>query len=107
MCCIPTQKMEIQIPANAPNQYETPCTVEVSHSDGRMRLYSFSDFQLAYMWVQDFCGPNPEAYDITPFQQAADELTAQFQQRGHRAYTIVAAGDHTQVMIYYGSVSYT
>lgn len=98
--------MEIQLPSNGPNQFETPCTVEVSHSDGRMRLYGFSDFQLAYMWIQDFCGPNPEDYDLTPFQEAADTLTAQFHQRGHRAFVLVAAGNTTQIAIYYGAVSY-
>ena len=99
--------MEIQLPLNGCNQYETPCTVEVSHSDGRNRFYSFSDFQLAYMWVQDYIGPNQQnEWRITPFQEAANELTQKFMQSGLRAFVLVADTYNTQICISYGAVSF-
>jgi hypothetical protein len=98
--------MEIQIPANGPNQYETPCTVEVSHANGRTRLYRFSDFQLAYMWVQDYIGENQDDWRMTPFQEAADELTQKFVQSGMHAFVLVADTRHTQISISYGVLSF-
>jgi hypothetical protein len=98
--------MEIQIPANGPNQYETPCTVEVSHSNGGMRFYRFSDFQLAYMWVQDYIGQNQDDWRMTPFQEAADELTQKFAHSGLRAFVLVADTRHIQISISYGIVSF-
>ena len=98
--------MEVVLPTNGPNQYETPCTVEVSRSDGTFRLYSFSDFQLAYMWIQDYIGSNPEHWNLQPFQEAANDLTLQFQQRGYRAFICVADTNVIQISISYGRLSY-
>jgi len=99
--------MEVVLPTNGPNQYETPCTVEVSRSDGTSRMYTFSDFQLAYMWVQDYIASIQDDWTLQPFQDAANELTLQFQQRGHRAFVCVADTDSIQISISYGAVRYT
>lgn len=94
------------MPSNGANQYETPCTVEVSQSDGRMRFYSFSDFQLAYMWIQNYIEANEDDWRLTPFQEAANDLTQKFIQSGLRAFVQVADTLYTQISISYGAVSF-
>ena len=39
-------------PEASPNQYNTPCSVEISENGRAINIRHFTDLQLAYMWVE-------------------------------------------------------
>jgi len=55
-------KMTDITPANMPNRYNTPCTVEIYHHNEPPRYFAFSDLQMAYNWIKDKIENDPDSH---------------------------------------------
>jgi len=95
---------ENTLPQNAPNRYETIVSVEVHPLHGEDSYVTFSDLQLAYMWIEEQLSANDE---LKNFLDIAETLDAAVNQVGvRRAYVAVASTPTVQYGVFYGKLLY-
>lgn len=89
-------------PPHRPNRWETPVTVEVIHLDMPSTFKTFSDLQLAYLWIQSQCSPATNDIYISTFHDTCAELDFAYFRMGLRGSYCVAQNLHAQYIVYYG-----
>lgn len=85
-----------------PNRWTTPITVEIFPFNRESTFKSFSDLQLAYLWIQEQSLEFPNEWTISPFEQVCSKLDSAYSRTGLRGYCCVAQNADAQYIVYYG-----
>ena len=92
-----------------PNRWHTPVTVEV-HSENQDSVFkTFSDLQLAYIWIMSHVEPYTiNQWYINSFEETCTGLDISYDKRGLRGYYCVMqhrGGITKDFIVYYGILS--
>jgi hypothetical protein len=90
-------------PANPPNRFNTPCTVEVYHHHNTSRYMGFADVQLAYQWIESRL-QNFNDRHIRMFPDVCAKLDYEYTKNGLHGYVIVGSCPDVQYCLYYGQL---
>ncbi len=62
------------------DRYHTPCSVERIVNDIVSHVYWFSDFQMAWIWIEGRIRDTPQnGWDLVPFLEAANSIEARWE----------------------------
>lgn len=90
-------------PAQPPNRYNTPVTVEVYHNNSPTRYMGFSDIQLAYHWVKERISNDRESH-LRMLPDVCEKLDYEYGKNGLRGYVVVGYIPTVQYCLYYGKL---
>ena len=96
-------KMTDITPANMPNRYNTPCTVEIYHHNEPPRYFAFSDLQMAYNWIKDKIENDPDSH-IHMFEDFCSKMEYEYHKNGLHGYVIAGSVPAVQYCVFYGQL---
>jgi len=81
-----------------PNRFITPVTIEIQTNSG-YNYKTFSDLQMAYIWVRDITRP------LLTFEAACISLDEAYRIRGLRGHVFLAENPSSTYIAYYGTLT--
>jgi hypothetical protein len=88
-----------------PNRWHTPITVEVYREGQKSEFHTFSDMQMAYIWIRSQVDSEIEFWHVKTFEESCVGLDISYIKRGLRGYFCVAEsieGEVTDYLVFYG-----
>ena len=85
-----------------PNRWNTPITVELYTVTSPSTYMSFSDLQLAYIWIKSNELDYPGEWNSVSFEDTCRELDIAYSSNGLRGNYCVAQSFNCQYIVYYG-----
>ena len=85
-----------------PNRWTTPITVEIYSVESISTFKTFSDLQLAYIWIQEQSLDSPNEWSFATFEETCRGLDLAYSRIGLRASYCVGQTAECQYIIYYG-----
>jgi len=88
--------------AITPNRWNTPITVEIFMIGSPSIFKTFSDLQMAYLWIKDESLDFPQEWNIASFEETCRELDISYSRMGLRGSYCVGQTLDCQYIVYYG-----